>query len=78
MLQNQKLAATSGGAGIYGDIQHTAQYTNTQTDLNVHNLLKNNYTSQVAQSAKPIPVYGEHTSSSNDDSIERSQGKTAQ
>lgn len=64
-------------AGIYSDIQGVGKFTNTQTELNVHNLLKNNYTSHQAQSAQPVNVYGEHTSSSNDDSVERSQGTAA-
>lgn len=64
-------------AGIYTDIQGPSnKFTNTQTELNVHNLLKNNYTSQQAQSTQPAMVYGEQTSSSND-SVERSQGTAA-
>ena len=58
-------------------MQQDGKFAYAQTELNVHNLLKNNYTSHQAQSAQPGNVYGEHTSSSNDDSVERSQGPAA-
>lgn len=41
-----RLSQNQGAAsGIYNDIPGNGKFTNTQTEMNVHNLLKNNYTS---------------------------------